>query len=640
MMLKRKWLWGLIVLLLVISSPGLINRWQAETANDQYEIIIPYEEIWEVAIESGRTVDDLLSTLKEAGLTKVSLEQLTLEKLEERNLIAIYENKELANLLRFTQSKGDVNVNKSGHYISITDREDALLAELFTNNMELEEVTIAGEPFYFLPSDHKLFDLETPVGYNIGALESVKKAGLPYALRVGNATNEEVNNRIVKQLLELKDAEAVGLIGSGEEALGFTQEARGTFVEILKDAGYSFYTIEGNRMKGEYANAKQMNYETVRLLSINPNKETKLTLDTSIERTIRAVKERNIRAIFYHLKTTGDTDANIKEATSYLNQVQDKMPSHYKLGQAQIFDKVTVPAWVTALVLLAGIVYVYAVSELVKWQPLRIAATVFMVFLAIAYFALNRVLFLQAFALIIAVITPIYAVISSAHGSTRIRDIAVQYVKAVGISLIGIAIIIGLLNGNGFITGFEMFRGVKLVYIIPIFGIFVFALLEMNGLAQLGVKDALTKSVKVLDKNVKYWHILLMAVIAAFGLFYISRTGNSGSVSSFELAFRQWLEETLYVRPRTKEFLIGLPFYVLALYVMASSRKWGSALLVIGVIGFLSIVNTFTHFHIPVDVSLLRTAYSVVLGFVVGLVFIAIYKGCMALWAKAKVRWS
>ena len=124
----------------------------------------------------------------------------------------------------------------------------------------------------------------------------------------------------------------------------------------------------------------------------------------------------------------------------------------------------------------------------------------------------------------------------------------------------------------------------------------------------------------------KYWHLVLFAIVAGIGAFYISRTGNFGPVSNLELTFRQLQEDILYVRPRTKEFLIGFPFFVLALYVMGVNRKWGMIFLIPGVIGFLSIVNTFTHLHIPIGISLLRTVYSVVLGFVIGLVFILIYK--------------
>lgn len=378
----------------------------------------------------------------------------------------------------------------------------------------------------------------------------------------------------------------------------------------------------------------------IRLHSININRQTKLKLNESIDRTTRAVKERNIRSIFYHIKTTGNAKENVEQTIDYLNGVHDAMPDHFQPGEPKLFDKVAVPAWVKAAVLLAGILFTFIVSELVKWMPLRIAAAGFMTVLAIAYFILKSTLFLQAFALIIAVLAPTYAVIKSAQGSTKMSKILVQYLKAVAISLIGIVIVIGLLNGNAFMTGFATFKGVKLVYLIPIMGVLLFTLIEMNRLADQNIKKSLSNTVTLLNKELKYWHVLLLIVVAGIGLFYISRTGNSGSVSDLELAFRQWLENTLYVRPRTKEFLIGFPFFVLALYVMGINRKWGSILLVPGVIGFLSIVNTFTHLHIPVAVSVLRTLYSVSLGFVIGLVFILIFKFGYRWVSKAIARWS
>src|SRR5699024_5464127 len=108
--------------------------------------------------------------------------------------------------------------------------------------------------------------------------------------------------------------------------------------------------------------------------------------------------------------------------------------------------------------------------------------------------------------------------------------------------------------------------------------------------------------------------------------YYLSRTGNAGAVSSVELAARQALEKLLYVRPRTKEFLIGFPFYILALYVFQRSIMLGKILLIPGVIGFLSLVNTFTHLHIPLYISLLRSLYSLLVGLAVGFVFIFIYR--------------
>ncbi|MFS0817801.1 DUF5693 family protein [Lysinibacillus sp. 1P01SD] len=637
-MSKQKWLWGIIVLLLVVSSTGIMMRWNAEQSNDAYEIVIPYDEIQTADKNSDLTMDEILSSLKKAGLNTVSLEPLTLKEMEKQNLITIYEENELAAQLLFTPYKDAVDIAKSGYYIRVPDNES--YRKLIMDSVEPEEVQIGEEAFYFLPTSNHNYDLKTPIGYDQPAIDMISKHGLAHIFKVENADNEVANKKLVDQLLALKKASAGRLLGQGDEAIGFGQEKGNQLVEKLSDAGYYFYTIESNPLKGESKIAQMTDYDMIRLHSINVNKETKLKLNASIDRTTRAVKERNIRSIFYHIKTTGNAKENVEETIDYLNGVHDAMPDHFQPGEPKLFDKVAVPAWVTAAVLLAGILFTFIVSELVKWMPLRIAAAGFMAVLAIAYFILKSTLFLQAFALIIAVLAPTYAVIKSAQGSTKISKILVQYLKAVAISLIGIVIVIGLLNGNAFMTGFATFKGVKLVYLIPIMGVLLFTLIEINRLADQNIKKSLSNTVTLLNKELKYWHVLLLIVVAGIGLFYISRTGNSGSVSDLELAFRQWLENTLYVRPRTKEFLIGFPFFVLALYVMGINRKWGSILLVPGVIGFLSIVNTFTHLHIPVAVSVLRTLYSVSLGFVIGLVFIFIFKIGYRWVSKTIARWS
>ncbi|HBJ01866.1 MAG TPA: hypothetical protein DDY89_15635 [Lysinibacillus sp.] len=637
-MSKQKWLWGIIVLLLVVSSTGIMMRWNAEQSNDSYEIVIPYDEIQTVDKNSDLTMDEILSSLKEAGLTTVSLEPLTLKEMEKQNLITVYKENDLAAQLLFTPYKDAVDVTKSGSYIRVPENTD--YQKLIKDSVEPEEVQIGEEAFYFLPTSNHNFDLKTPIGYDQPAIDMISKHGLGYVFKVANADNELANNKLVNQLLALKDGSSGRLLGQGDEAIGFGQKKGNQLVEKLSDAGYYFYTIESNPLKGESKIAQITDYNMIRLHSININRQTKLKLNESIDRTTRAVKERNIRSIFYHIKTTGDAKENMEQTIDYLNGVHDAMPDHFQPGEPKLFDKVAVPAWVKAAVLLAGILFTFIVSELIKWMPLRIAAAGFMTVLAIAYFILKSTLFLQAFALIIAVLAPTYAVIKSAQGSTKMSKILVQYLKAVAISLIGIVIVIGLLNGNAFMTGFATFKGVKLVYLIPIMGVLLFTLIEMNRLADQNIKKSLSNTVTLLNKELKYWHVLLLIVVAGIGLFYISRTGNSGSVSDLELAFRQWLENTLYVRPRTKEFLIGFPFFVLALYVMGINRKWGSILLVPGVIGFLSIVNTFTHLHIPVAVSVLRTLYSVSLGFVIGLVFILIFKFGYRWVSKAIARWS
>jgi len=136
--------------------------------------------------------------------------------------------------------------------------------------------------------------------------------------------------------------------------------------------------------------------------------------------------------------------------------------------------------------------------------------------------------------------------------------------------------------------------------------------------------------------NVKYWHLLIVTAAAFSFYYYLSRGGNAGAVSEIELWFRDLLERLLYVRPRTKEFLIGLPVFVLSIYLTGRFPKIGHYFFVIGSIGFLSIINTFSHLHTPLYISLIRSVYSLVLGFVIGLILIKIMKW---LERKAKKIW-
>jgi hypothetical protein len=639
MKIKRSWLWAFIVVLLLASSVGIINRWKVEQSNKTYEVIIPYEEILTTSEESGLPVDEVLNQLEAAGLTTVSLSPLTLTDLEKQNIVTIFEESELAAQLRFTQYRDAVDVKKTGYYISVP--EDEYYQTFIKDNIEVEDVTIGDEPFYFLPSSDELYDTETPINYDETALASIKRQNLLHVFRVTNATQDEVNGKIVNQLVDMKSDTTAGLLGSGMEALGFGQVSQPKFIKKLDNAGYYFYAIEGATLKGDQAIARQTNYNAVRLISIDVNRQTKYaSTQTSVDVSVRAIKERNIKSIFYHIKTTGDANENLESAVDYLNDLQQRMPASFELGAPSPFDNVDVPAWAKLLILIAGIVFTYLMFGILKCKPIQWIAAAGMLALAAAYFLLDRILFIQAFALIIAVFTPVYAVMASAKGSSNIAKIAVQYVKAVAISFIGIFIVIGLLNGNGFLTGYEAFRGVKLVYVIPIAGVIVMVIMSIYRIFDNGYKNALTNSVKILNKEVRYWHLVVFVIIAAVGVFYITRTGNSGTASAAELAIRQWLEDTLYIRPRTKEFLIGFPIFVTALYAMNINRKLGSILLIPGVIGFLSIMNTFTHLHIPVAVSLLRTAYSVVLGFIVGLVFIVIFKILYKIVSKFIARWS
>lgn len=613
-MKKQIWIWALLLIFLGASLPGLTERWQTESANKTYEMIIPYEEVSDLT-NSTSQLDKALMKLKKAGVTTVSFNPLTLKSMESQNILSIFTEQELYEALVFSDEKKNINLDREGYYITVPEKKE--YQKMLEEAYDLEKVTFENTPFYFLPDKNDV-DLSDFVGYDTSAISKMEKFGFNIILRVENSDHNKVNKRAVNELLAVKDDKISSILFIGKEALGYPNgNAIGSYAKRLHDAGYFFYSIEFTNIAGLKNVATATDYDVVRLHSLNiysnPNVQ-------NIDRAARAVKERNMKAIFFHIDDKKPKES-IQTAVDFVNGVQDKLDDRYHSGVPSSYPQMSLPIWTLLASLAAGILFTYLAAGILKNRLLQFAAAAFMAVLVIAYFLLDRLVFLQIFALIIAVITPIYAVLS-ASGSRkldgRIRSISLQYLKAAGISVIGIIIMIGLLNGNKFLNGFEQFRGVKLVYVVPLIFVTVYMCWDLVTAA---VKK---KGIRVLDVEVRYWHLLVFFLVAAIVGYYVIRSGNSGQASSLELSFRNWLEDVLYVRPRTKEFLIGFPAFLLGLYLSDKSKWLGRIFVIVGTIGFLSIVNTFSHIHIPLAISVLRTVYSLVFGYIIGIVLIVI----------------
>jgi hypothetical protein len=101
-------------------------------------------------------------------------------------------------------------------------------------------------------------------------------------------------------------------------------------------------------------------------------------------------------------------------------------------------------------------------------------------------------------------------------------------------------------------------------------------------------------------------------VLAILALLYIRSGNNAATWLQPEHGMRQFFENLLAIRPRTKEFLFGQPLLFLGFYYR---RKW---LLWLGIIGQISVMNTFLHAHTPVMISLVRSLHGIWLGLLVG----------------------
>ncbi len=206
------------------------------------------------------------------------------------------------------------------------------------------------------------------------------------------------------------------------------------------------------------------------------------------------------------------------------------------------------------------------------------------------------------------------------------RDLCI----ASAISFIGALIVGTLLSDIQYQLEMDLFRGVKLSQLIPIL-IFMISYIAYFGYRRENGKESTFlewKDVRaVLCENIKVIYVILIAFFLIIGYVYIARTGHESSLQplDIEMIARNFLEEKLLARPRTKEFLVAFPALMAGIYAAAKGYRWlvfGAGLL--AVIGQTSIVNTFCHLRTPMILSILRTIYSLGFGIVLGIVYILI----------------
>lgn len=610
----KKWLLFIIAISLVLIAPAVGKRHQAEWDNRTYEMMMPYDEI-EAWLQEEKE-EDVWKQLKEAGLTTVSVEAETLESLEKSGHVLLLKMNEWKHTLVLLNERVDQMPSRGLVVYPLNDAFPVASSLRDTFGDDVREVEINQKTYYVIEGNTKKIE-RVPLGYDEMKIAHLIEQGLMVVLRIPDARDmNEASVRVLQQIEALKNEHTFKLLPTGEEVAGYPRDVA-KWGERWKEAGYVLLSTEFYEAKGLTTLAKAMDVHVVRLHSLNLEQRKP---NEAVDVAIRAIKERNIRALFIRPYASADTEQNMEKTITVMKQIVQHMPSHYTLGKSEPFAPIERSSIATIGFVIGATAFVFlAVRSLVSPMMASLAAGGALI-LGMAGTVLAIDLALKVLALLVAIITPIYAAKPSSVQEGW-RGTFMAYGRAIAISFVGISWIVTMLYGNEYMAYVgEGFRGVKLVYVVPLVAMVVLVLPWI-------IREPLLPFMKRLWKHpIMIGHVVISFVVLALLAYYVLRSGNTGTASALELAARQKLEEWLYVRPRTKEFLLGFPAYLLALFVINKQKQLGAILLVVGTIGWLSMINTFTHLHIPLFISFVRTMYSLGLGLFIGIALIYVYK--------------
>lgn len=661
-------LWWLVIIGMLGSLPLAYTRHQTETSTKNVEFIFDYRDLLDISdIQTNPQsfVAEQLKNMKAAGISSMAVYESTLAELQESRRIELYNSRDAAAL---TQNLSDPNENFT--YVLFADKDTQQKLEPLIQKT-FADLKVGIKPWSFKNRNGLIIQMSMDDALIKGmdpdpiTLQMLKDQGFQIVVRLSNR-RPFVTNEMDLLLKQFHDIGVKRIIVDGNEVPGYTEENTeinlDKMADLLNKNGIGLAAIEllKEPQKGFNTLAKQTNYNVVRLHSFTEKDGEKLTeplkkseLEDRIQgvadRFVLAVKDRNIRMVFLNAKPVKSLDKGklVDPLAAYYESLQGKdgaIPRikdvGFTLGQAKPFE-VQATGWqkiARVFMLLGGIsLIVLMVSFFIPEATLLLFVLGLLGLVALHTLSAN--LYAQALALSTAISAPSVAImlairsVRSGHAAKWKSGLGYalwQLLKTSAISLIGVVYEVALLNHVTYLLVLQQFRGVGVLHLLPIAiaGLYLLFFSENNTYTDkiMNVRRILTTFISVL------WIVVAGAALAAV-FYYLSRTGNEGQASSVEKLFRSFLENTLGVRPRTKEFLFAHPVFLLGAYLSVRYRH-AVYLIFIGVIGQLSIVDTFAHLHTPLHISLIRITYGLVFGALIGLVLIAAWEIIARSWKR------
>ncbi|WP_455265791.1 DUF5693 family protein [Phascolarctobacterium sp.] len=647
-------------------------RHDVEKQNNTVEMAMEYEGLRKLAALQGLPEEDVLRQFKEAGINSLMIFDTTLERLTKNGELQTATGGELRQAAMLGADKGvfahvpaEALEENAAYAAAAADasiledveqdlclRYGADRVQVVSENPRIIKVKGSTTPLPDGRYDEPQGLLQAPLGLPVQDLRRVNALGFKIIVRPQNyieVTDEQID--AIFDRIKEAGVPVAALMPCGTEVVGYPNKMQ-HLGERMKENNMTLVMLEHYtqlqfaKIDGLLPLAEFNDYKAARSYVIDPTEQKKISVGEALRRWALTDEERNIRVNYIRpfLMPEGGQDI-MKTNLKYVRDIKASVEARgYTIGEAGVFatkgegfapyfpSKLSFIPVLLAIV--AGVVlYLSLLFNLSGSKQLALWAVLSAGGLALLFIG-RGLLTRQLLALAAASVFPVLSMsvifniwdknTTDKHSLLSICWKGIwQLALAIALSLVGAAFLSAILTDSRFLLEIDIYRGVKLTFILPvIFTAILFIkrydLLQVVGK---GLQTLWKRLNGLLDTGLTFRHVVVLLVLMFIAYYFVGRSGHTGGVPvpAIELKMRAFLEQLMYARPREKEFMIGHPMFFLAVLAVyrCAPRWWQFVLTCAAVIGQGSLVQTFCHMRTPVVMSFVRALD----GYAVGVVF-------------------
>ncbi|WP_051273478.1 DUF5693 family protein [Desulfotruncus alcoholivorax] len=634
--MDKKWTPVLIAVVVISIIAAGYLAWQRHTMeanNRSVQMAVVYDEVASLARMNGTGVVDVLRQFRERGAGAVLIKEPTVAEAEQNGEFKLQTGQSLLLMRDYGVLKTlgsdfwqQVRPDRAYFIFSNPDIYQRVKGQLTAKKVQLRAWERPG--LYILEAGCGWSLLQQlGVGFPQNAVDDANRAGMQVLvqLRSWNQVDAAGLKYVFGEIGKIPGL--AGLLFNDPVLPGAPDQIR-PLAYVVQKLRVPVVAIEFSNQIGLSKLGYLLDKNVVRLhtLSLEEDAKKNYSPEEIIDRYALAATERNIRILLFHSYTKPDAPDILQWNLQLAGRVGEKLRAEgMQVGEPSVLAApLSNSRWLLFLAGLGAIAGGMLLCFTMGWPK---AAPLLGLVALLAWAGLlgagmtGPARKLMAFASVVIFPTLSLSINIKSEGST-VRKSVLLLLRTSLISLTGALLMVGLLADRGFMLKLDQFAGVKLAHVAPLLllALIFFFRHDEEGM---GWRRQLQK---FLDQPILVKSVVILGILAVALLIYVSRTGNeSVAISPLELKFRSLLDTLLGVRPRTKEFLVGHPLLLLVFYLGYRNNNY-MPLLLAGAIGQISLVNTYAHIHTPLAVSLLRSFNGLVLGIIVGLALIALWR--------------